>query len=398
MAPSTATNWTSTEPAPARAPVLIYAAAYESLHYPPDCPFKPERVPLTRQRLAALGLLGREIAPASAPRAALEAFHTPRYLAELDRAVAGDLSVTGWHLGLGTPDTPVFPDLLACGQWAAGAQLTAADLLLTGAADIVFSPFGGFHHARAEQAAGFCYINDVVLACLRLTAAGRRVLFLDLDVHHGDGVQDAFYDRADVLTISLHESGATLFPWGGSETEIGRGPGRGYNVNIPLPAGTYDDAYWRAFHAIVPPLTDAYHPDVLVVELGMDTLAGDPLAHLRLTNNVFVHILDWLRDRRVPLLVTGGGGYHVENTVRGWALAWQTLCGAHDEHDPAAGLGGVLLASTEWAGGLQDRALPVTTAQRQAIEPAIDRTIATVQHQIFPCHQLQPEVCPPWPP
>ena len=154
--------------------------------------------------------------------------------------------------------------------------MTAADLLLAGEADIVFNLLGGFHHARPEKAAGFCYINDVVLACLRLAEAGKRVACLDVDAHHGDGTQEAFYRRNDVLTISLHESGKTLFPWGGFESEMGEGPGLGYNVNVPLPAGTYDEAFLVAFDQIVVPLLQAYHPDILVLELGMDTLAGDP--------------------------------------------------------------------------------------------------------------------------
>jgi acetoin utilization deacetylase AcuC-like enzyme len=246
---------------------------------------------------------------------------------------------------------------------------------------------GGFHHAMAARAAGFCYLNDVVLACLKLAGAGRRVLYLDVDAHHGDGVQSAFYRRDDVLTISLHETGRTLFPWGGFEDEIGEGLGLGFNVNVPLPPLTYDQAFLTAFDRVVLPLMQAYSPDVIVLELGMDTLAGDPLTHLRMTNNVVVEILESLLQFRRPLLVAGGGGYHVENTVRGWALAWRTCCG-EDVDDFAMGMGGVMLANTEWAGGVRDRTLAVTTEQRQSVEPELQASIKNITNLVFQFHGI----------
>jgi acetoin utilization protein AcuC len=368
---------------------FLYSPALAALSYPPDCPFSTSRAVKLRERLVAFNLLSGEVAPAPATRAELERFHSARYLDELERAAAGDLRVEGLHMGLGTPETPVFRDLYRYASAAAGASLAAADLILAGKADIAFTPWGGFHHAFPEKAAGFCYVNDVVLACDRLARAGRRVLFLDVDAHHSDGVQAAFYQRADVFTISLHESGKTLFPWGGFENEIGEGAGRGFNVNIPLPAGTYDEAYWFAFRQVVGPLLMAYAPDVIVLELGLDALAGDPLTHLRLTNNTFADVLRRLLMGRVPLLVTGGGGYHVENTVRGWALAWQVLRG-EEEHDLSVGLGGVMLESTEWQGGLRDRALPVNADQQAAVLPELETTIQSIRQQVFPLHGLTP--------
>ena len=371
---------------------FIYSPEIEGLNYPLDCPFKTQRSGLTRQRLKSLGMLNSEsrveVAPRKASRAELERFHTARYLDEVQRAAGGDLTVDGLRMGLGGPDTPVFKGMFEYGAWASGAALTAADLLLAGQADIVFNLLGGFHHAMAERAAGFCYFNDVVLACLRLARARKRVLYLDLDAHHADGVQAAFYRRKDVMTISLHESGKTLFPWGGFENEIGEGPGLGFNVNVPLPAGTYDEAFLTAFNRIVIPLLDHYAPEVIVLELGMDTLAGDPLTHLGLTNNVVVDVMKRLMDFERPLYVAGGGGYHVENTVRGWTLAWRTGCGEDDQDDFSLGLGGVMLASTEWAGGLRDRELPVTPQQRQAIEPELRATIDAVVHTVFRHHGL----------
>jgi len=366
---------------------FIYSPELAVLRYPTDCPFNTSRATRTRQRLLSLRVNCHEVAPTPAARAALEKFHTPAYLDELQRAAAGDLRVEGLHMGLGTPDTPVFRDLWDYAVGAAGASLAAADLILAGKTRAVFTPWGGFHHAMPEKAAGFCYINDVALACMRLADAGKRVLYLDVDAHHGDGVQTAFYQRQDVMTISLHESGKTLFPWGGFEDELGEGPGHGYNVNIPFPAETYDDAYLLAFHEVAFPLAHAYAPDVVVVELGMDALAGDPLTHLRLTNNAYVEILKRLLLLNAPLLVTGGGGYHVENTVRGWTLACKTLAG-DDDYDLSMGMGGVMLESSEWLGGLQDRVLPVTPEQRAAVEPVVRETIAKLKQSVFPLHNL----------
>ena len=283
---------------------FIYSPETEALSYPPDCPFKTQRAGCTRLRLQSFGLLGDKnhfgFEPRRASVAELKQFHTAHYLEEMQRAADGDLTVDGLRMGFGGPDTPVFKHMFECGAWACGAGLVAADLLLQGRADIAFNLLGGFHHAFPERAAGFCYLNDVALACMKLADAGKRVLYLDVDAHHGDGVQAAFYDRKDVMTISLHESGKTLFPWGGFENEIGEGAGRGYNVNVPLPAETYDEAFLTAFDSVAVPLADAFPPDVLVLELGMDILAGDPLTHLRMTNNVVVEIVERVLKLNCP--------------------------------------------------------------------------------------------------
>ncbi|MFM1943869.1 MAG: hypothetical protein RI897_2851 [Verrucomicrobiota bacterium] len=365
---------------------FVYSPQIEQLSYPAACPFKTSRSTDTRKRLLNFGLLGssRQMEAPCQPATSTELlqFHHPDYLDTLQAATRGDLNVQALQMGLGTPDTPVFKDLYNYGTWACGASLEAARLLLQQKADITFALLGGFHHAMAQKAAGFCYLNDIVLACNLLAQHNQRVLCLDIDAHHGDGTQAAFYNRSDVLTVSFHESGETLFPWGGFETETGTGPGLGYNVNVPLPAGTYDEAFLHAFDQVVPPLIQRFKPDIIVVEMGMDTLAGDPLTHLQLTNNAHVEIAGRLLQFNSPLLITGGGGYHPENTVRGWTLAWQAFSGEIDQ-DYALGMGGVMLENTDWTGGLRDRNLPVSPEQRAKVEPAIQKTIQRLKELVL---------------
>ena len=372
---------------------FIHGPELEKYHYPPDCPFKTERAGKAHKILLSMGLLGstnqREVAPTPAEREEIETFHTPEYLDALEDASQGHMDVEGLRMGLGTEDCPAFRDMYRYAALACGATLTAAGLIAAGEADVAFNPSGGYHHAGPDVAAGFCYINDVVLGCRRLTTGGRRVLFLDVDAHHGDGVQAAFYDRSDVMTISLHESGKLLFPGTGFEDEIGAGAGRGYCVNVPLPARTYDEAYLRAFRAAVLPLIAAYGPDAIVLELGMDGLSGDPLADLSLTNNAYAEVIRLVSEFGKPILATGGGGYHVENTARGWALSWIALCGRQAEaEDMSAGLGGVLLETTDWSGGLRDRQLVPDAAQRAEVDGALEATIEKVKANVFVYHGL----------
>jgi acetoin utilization protein AcuC len=329
-----------------------------------------------------------QVAPQPADRKDLERIHSPRYLDALEKAARdGSGGVELLFMGVGAGDCPIFPDVYDYPVLACGATLVAAKMILDGSARVAFNPSGGFHHAGPEQAAGFCYINDVAIACHVLAEAGKRVLYLDIDVHYGDGVANAFYDRSDVMTISFHESGKTLFPGTGFEDEIGQGDGKGYCVNVPLPPGIYDQAYLKAFDEITLPLIKAFNPDVIVLEFGADALSGDPLAHLRLTNNAYADIIHTLLTFGKPILMTGGGGYHIENTVRAWALGWSVLSGADNRHDNI-GLGGVMLESTDWSGGLRDRHLPVTFQQQQEVLPVIEAVISAVKANIFPIHGL----------
>jgi len=375
-----------------RKSAFIYSSELEKYHYPPEHPFNVDRAKRVRQILNSMGLLsgdGRcEVPPEPADRITLKKFHSARYLHALKNASKGKWEAEALDMGIGTGDCPVFDGLYEYAVLACGATITGAKLILSGSADIAFNPSGGFHHAGPEKAAGFCYINDVALACQLFAEQGKKVLYLDVDVHHGDGVAYAFYDRSDVMTISFHQNPRTLFPGTGFENEIGTGQGKGYCVNVPLPVGTFDEAYMKAFNSIAPPLITAFNPDVTVLQLGADALAGDPLANLYLTNNVYVDVIDSLLSFREPILATGGGGYNVDNTVRAWALAWAVLSGADVSQDKNPAVSGVMLGSTEWQGGLRDRRLVISQAQQEVIIPAVEKTIETIKSTIFPIHGL----------
>ncbi len=380
------------QPKPPVRAAFLHSQDIERYHYPADCPFRTERSARTRSILASFGLLTgehrREVAPRPAGREVLETFHTCEYLDALQDAAGGHLTIEALHMGIGTADCPVFHDMYAYADLTCGATVQAADLLLAGEVDVAFNPSGGMHHAHAERAAGFCYMNDVVFGCDRLAGAGKRVFFLDIDAHHSDGVQEAFYERSDVMVVSLHQNGRTLFPGTGFEQDIGTGDGAGYSVNVPLPVGTYDGAYLRAVREVVLPLIDAYKPDVIALEVGMDCLAGDPLVNLSLTNNAYADVVHAMRAFGRPILAVGGGGYHADNTARGWALVWSVLCGDDDEQDLMAGLGGVLLESTDHVGGLRDRALVVDPAVRERVDAELDAVVRKVKDCVFKYHGL----------
>ncbi|MHC4666277.1 MAG: acetoin utilization protein AcuC [Planctomycetota bacterium] len=375
-----------------RKAAFIYSPELEKYRYPPGHPFDTVRAQKTRETVHSIGLLSgsgrREIAPEPAERIVLRKFHTGRYLRALRSAAKGHWSTEALEMGIGTSDCPVFEGLYEYAVLVTGGTLVGANLILSGSADVAFNPSGGYHHAGPERASGFCYINDVAIACMVLAEKVEKVLYLDVDVHHGDGVAYAFYDRSDVMTISFHENPRVLFPGTGHEDEIGAGEGKGYCVNVPLPIGTYDEMYMKAFTAIAKPLIASYNPGAIVFELGADALAGDPLAHLCLTNNVYAEIIEYLLSLDIPILATGGGGYNVDNTARAWALAWSILCGEASQDDMNLGMGGVMLESTDWQGGLRDREFVVRSQQREMVLVVLEKTIETIKANLFPLHGL----------
>ncbi len=330
-----------------------------------------------------------EVPPLALTESQLRLFHTQEYVDRLKRVSAGSFDVSDLHAGLGTQDTPIFADLFTYATIAAGGTVTAARLILDQGFRMAFNPSGGYHHAYADKAGGFCYVNDVAIACFVLAGAGKRVFCLDLDVHHGNGTQAAFYNDPRVLTVSFHESGTTLFPWGGFETEIGEGPGRGFNVNVPFPAGTDDAIYDAAFKEIVVPLLSAFAPDVIVLELGLDVLSTDPLAHFKMTNNAFADLVPLVMNNGAPIVAVGGGGYNPNNTARGWALLWTVMCGIEPESDMSIGMGGDFLGNAEWSAGLRDKRIYAMGDEKEKITAEVAAVVEYIKKTVFPIHQIK---------
>jgi acetoin utilization protein AcuC len=374
--------------------VFVHGPTLDAFPYPDSCPFKTCRAGEVYKTLDSMGLLrGTDkivVEPKQATFEALSKYHTKAYLEAMQKAGDGEYEVGMLAMNLGTGDCPVFEGMYEYATWAVGATITGARQIIEGKAKVAFNPSGGYHHAFSNMAGGFCYINDVVLGCMELADAGKKVLFLDIDVHHCDGVQSAFESRADVMTVSMHQDGRTLFPGTGFSGEIGTGDGEGYCVNLPLPSGMYDELYLKAFRSVVLPLIHAYEPDVIVLEAGADTLQGDPLAGFSLTNNVMVEVINNLLMFGKPILATGGGGYNVENTVRAWSLVWTALCGEQRDDDMMAGMGGVMLETTEWASGvgLRDRVLIPSNQQKERVDPVVENIIQQVKGLVFPIHGI----------
>ena len=311
--------------------VLIYSSEFNKHSYGPNHPLKVERLQLTMDLIEACGLFDIQEAPwVEAQRAGeqdLLLVHTTDYLEILKKANTGQPPYHAWKYGLASGDNPVFPGLYDWSLLVTGATLECIRQIRDENRQIAFNIAGGLHHALPSRASGFCYLNDPAIGIAQMVKEGLRVLYLDIDVHHGDGVEAVFYNTDRVLTISLHQHGHTLFPGTGFLDDIGKGPGRGYAVNVPLAPGTDDDAYLWVFREIVPPLVHNYNPDVLVTQLGVDTLTTDPLASLSLTLNGFFDVVHEIKSWNRKWVALGGGGYNVMNVAQAWAKAWAIMKG-----------------------------------------------------------------------
>ncbi len=375
-------------------------------------PLAPVRVELTMALARQLGVLDAPsvelVAPVTADDAVLETVHHPGYIAAVKDA--GDPMGPRAHpeYGLGTGDNPVFAGMHDASRMVVGATLAAAQAVWEGRADHGVNIAGGLHHAMPAAASGFCVYNDPAIAIRWLLDHGAtRVAYVDVDAHHGDGVQAVFYDDPRVLTISIHESGRTLFPGTGFPDEVGAPGAEGTAVNVALPAGTGDAGWLRAFHAVVPPLVRTFAPDVLVSQQGCDSHALDPLAHLLVT-------LDGQRATYAALhrlahevcggrwVATGGGGYELVQVV---PRAWTHLLGE--------AVGRPVPPGTEtpdaWREFVRKRTgelapVRMTDGRESVYRPydafaadpsdRIDREIGATRNAVFPAHGLDPVLEP----
>ncbi len=365
-------------------------------------PMAPVRLDLTVALARSLGVLDRltVLEPVAATPDRLLSTHSAKYL-DAVQAASTDPGYLGF--GLGSADNPVFAGMFDAAALIAGGSELAALQVWHGQANHAVNIAGGLHHAMHDSAAGFCVLNDVVLAIRALLAAGaQRVGYVDIDVHHGDGVQAAFYDDPRVLTISIHQDPRTLYPGTGAASEVGDGPGAGSSINVALPPGTGDDGWLRAFHAVVPGALGAFRPQVLVTQCGCDTHHEDPLADLALTidgQRAAYGALHELAHRFADgkWLALGGGGYGVLRCV---PRAWTHLIAELTGHPVSP--------QTEipqsWADGLRRRGvsaeLPRLMGEGRTPEPQLwmpggeswlDRSIAATRDASFPLLGLDPK-------
>jgi len=310
---------------------FVFTEDYFKFDYGSSHPMKISRLRLTYELMKAYGLLELEKCVYRTTRAATEEelamFHRQGYLDALKLAsVSSELADLNMY-NMGPGDNPPFPGLYDWSLLTSGATIQCAELVDSGEAKIAFNIAGGLHHAHANKASGFCYVNDPVLGVLALLKKGRKVVYIDVDAHHGDGVQWAFYHDKRVLTVSFHQHGRTLFPGTGFVNEMGEEEGRGFCVNVPLLPGSDDEIYVEVFRSLVPELIDAFKPDVIVTQLGVDAFHTDPLANLDLTSNGFIKLIKILKSLDLPWLALGGGGYNTVNVARAWTLAWAEMNG-----------------------------------------------------------------------
>jgi acetoin utilization protein AcuC len=372
---------------------LVHSEDWARFDYGPQHPLRMERLGLTWRLMQAYGLTRLPGAVVHAPRPAAErdiaVFHAPEYLAALKAANSGVLPPGGGAFGLGPGDNPVFRGLWEAAQLVAAGSLLAADLVARGEADRAFHFAGGLHHALPDRASGFCYVNDAVLAILRLRERGLRVAYVDIDAHHGDGVQYAFYGDPHVLTISVHERGERLFPGTGFVHELGEGEAAGYSVNLPLEAYTDTQVYLPAFEAVVPPLLERFKPDVIVAQLGIDSHRTDPLTHLALDVQGFARALARIVPMAPRLIALGGGGYDVRNVARAWTVAWAVLNGVELPAELPAAFDEDLRRFGFASRRLWDEpAAALPESVQRAVHEYADRQVDAVQRTVFPFHRL----------
>ena len=354
-----------------------------------DHVLRPMRLRLVYELLQAYGVFEQPGAIVLEPRLATEqelmTFHGRDYVEAVQSFSRGeDLFRQGRYGFSDSGDNTISEGMYEAASLAAGASLTAAEAVWNGDVDVAFNAGGGYHHAGPDFASGFCVFNDPVIAIKYLLERGLRVAYVDIDAHHGDGVQHAFYDSDRALTISLHQSGDYLFPGTGSVDEMGAGSGLGYSVNLPLYPHTNDEIYLWALNSVVVPLVKAFNPDVLATQLGMDPHFRDPITQLGLTVQGHVRLVEELGKLCPRWLAFGGGGYDVSAVARGWTLDYGVMLGEEwpdeipREYRERYGLS--LLRDAE--GPRVDPSV-LSRARRFAEEGARE-----VENRIFPIHGL----------
>jgi acetoin utilization protein AcuC len=384
---------------------VVFDDQLTTYNFGPSHPMAPVRIELTMKLAGALGILEELDVVGATPATddELGLIHSAAYIERVHKLSDHPAFADPSH-GLGTEDNPVFAQMHEASALIAGASVEAARRVWTGQAPRAVNIGGGLHHAMPSNASGFCIYNDVALAIRWLLDNGaQRIAYVDVDAHHGDGVQTMFYDDPRVLTISIHEGPQTLFPGTGFATETGGEGADGSSVNMPLPPGTSDAGWLRAFHAVVPPLVREFKPDILVTQHGCDSHMDDPLTNLMLSVDGQRASYLALRDLAEEVcggkwVATGGGGYAVMDVVpRAWSHLLAIVAGS--PLDPS------LLTPHDWRSHIENlRGLPAPQKMtdgravgyrswEQGYDPAswLDRSILATRVACFPLNGLDPQ-------
>ncbi|KAG8692117.1 histone deacetylase (class I) Clr6 [Ceratobasidium sp. 394] len=297
-------------------------------------PMKPYRMRMTHHLVAAYDMLQQMdiFRPKRATPLDMTRFHTDEYIDFLNKVTpetAEELTGNGTRFLVGE-DNPAWDGLFEFCSISAGGSISAAQRLNAGAADIAINWAGGLHHAKKREASGFCYVNDIVLGILELLRHHPRVLYIDIDCHHGDGVEEAFYTTDRVFTCSVHKQ-VNFFPGTGDVHDRGYGPGRGYSANIPLMNGITDEQYKSVFQPVMSHIIEWYRPGAIILQCGADSLSGDKLGVFNLSMRGHAACVQFIRSFNIPTIILGGGGYTTKNVARAWT--YETACALGIEHE-----------------------------------------------------------------
>jgi len=308
----------------------FYDSDIGNYYYGQGHPMKPHRIRMAHNLLLNYGLYKKmEIyRPAPASFEEMAKFHSEEYLTFL-RAINPDnvsdyqKQMTRFNVG---EDCPVFDGMYAFCQASSGGSIGGAVKLNRAHADVSINWAGGLHHAKKCEASGFCYANDIVLAILELLKHHKRVLYIDIDIHHGDGVEEAFYTTDRVMTVSFHKFGE-YFPGTGDVKDIGANNAKGYSVNFPLKDGMDDSSYETIFKPVIGRIMQVYQPGAIVLQCGADSLSGDRLGCFNLSLNGHAECVKFVLQQKLPTLILGGGGYTIRNVARCWTLETAVVLG-----------------------------------------------------------------------
>ncbi|WUR02454.1 histone deacetlyase 1 [Vairimorpha necatrix] len=316
--------------------VYFYDPEIGTYHYSIGHPMKPLRVRMAHSLIVNYGLYKKMdiLKPYMASYKNLTNFHSIDYINFLSSVTTENMQEISNDLNKFNvkDDCPVFSGLYDFCRSTAGGTMYAAQKINTGKYDVAINWSGGLHHAKRSEASGFCYVNDIVLGILELLKYNKRVLYIDIDVHHGDGVEEAFYTTDRVMTVSFHKHG-DYFPGTGSIEDIGLGKGKNYSVNVPLNNGIDDETYIRLFKSVINKVMELYRPNAIVLQCGADSLAGDKLGCFNLSHIGHSECVKHVKSFNIPLILLGGGGYTIGNVSRAWAYDTATVLGEEIESD-----------------------------------------------------------------